>query len=119
MFGKSMDLGAKRDFTDAFMFYVVHLAILVGFSTVLFHFLGMAGIVSNAGDFFAGGKMHTLVGSLFVLWLGGSILAKRNMTSDILSVVVLMAGLYLAWTSSVILGLVPIALLTTMGHNNK
>ncbi len=110
-----MDLGVKRDFVDAFMFYVVHLVILVGFSTVLFHFLGMAGVTGDAGEFFAGGKMHTLVGSLFVLWLGGSILSKRGMTSDMMSVIVLMAGLYLAWTSSVILGLVPIALLTTMG----
>ena len=117
MFGKSMDLGTKKDFNDAFIFYVVHLAILVGFSTVLFHVLGAAGIVSNVGDFFAGGKIHTIVGSLFILWLGGSILARRGMTGDMMSVIILMAGLYLAWTSSVILGLVPIALLTTMGGN--
>lgn len=117
MFGKTMDLGAKRDFMDAVWFYFAHLVVVVGLSTVLFHFLSMAGMVDGVGGFFEGGEMYTLIGSLFVLWLGGSILAKRGMTSDFLGIVVVMAGLYLAWTTSVILGLVPIALLTTMGHN--
>lgn len=115
MFGKSMDLTAKRDMTGAFMFFVAHLVVLVGVSSVLVHFLGMVGMVEGGAGFFEGGEVHTLIGSLFVLWLGGMVLSKRGMTSDTMSIIVVAVGLYLAWTSSVILGLVPIALLTTMG----
>jgi len=115
MFGKSMDVGAKRDMREAVEFYFVQLMLIVGFSTVLFHFLGMAGVVHNVGGFFEGGEMNRMIGTLFVLWLGGSVLAKRSLTNDILSVVVLMAGVYLSWTGNVVMGMVPVALLTTMG----
>ncbi len=114
MFGKSLDLGAKRDFMGAFMFFVAHLMILVGVATVAVHFLAMAGMVDGSGSFFAGGETYTLISSLFVLWLGGSILAKRGMTNDMMSIIIVMIALYLAWTTSAILGLVPIALLTTI-----
>ncbi len=114
MFGNSLDLGAKRDFMSAFMFFVAHLMVLVGVSTVLVHFLGMVGVVEGGGSFFAGGETYSLIGSLFVLWLGGSVLAKRGLTSDTMSIIIVMIGLYLAWTSGAILGLVPIALLTTI-----
>ena len=115
MFGNSLDLGVKRDMSGAFMFFVAHLMVLVGVSTVLVHFLGMAGLVEGGGSFFGGGETFTLISSLFVLWLGGSILAKRGLTSDIMSIIIVMIGVYLAWTSGAILGLVPIALLTTIG----
>lgn len=116
MFGKTLDLAAKRDFVGALGFFVAHLVILVGASSVLVHFLGMVGVVDGSiGGFFEGGEVHTMIGSLFVLWLGGMVLAKRGMTSDIMSIIIVGVGLYLAWTSSVILGLVPIALLTTIG----
>ncbi len=114
MFGNS-DVGAKRDVMGAVMFYVAQLILLAGLSTVLVHFLGMAGVVESAGSFFEGGEIHTLIGSIFVLWLGGSILVKRGATNDIMSILIVAAGVYLAWDSSVLLGLVPVALLTTMG----
>lgn len=115
MFGNSLDLGAKRDMMGALMFFVAHLMVLVGVSTVLVHFLGMVGLVDGGGSFFGGGETFTLISSLFVLWLGGSVLAKRGLTSDIMSIIIVMIGVYLAWTSGAILGLVPIALLTTIG----
>ena len=115
MFGNSLDLGAKRDFMGALMFFVAHLMVLVGVSTVLVHFLGMVGMVEEGGSFFGGGHTFTLISSLFVLWLGGSVLAKRGLTSDIMSIIIVMIGVYLAWTSGAVLGLVPIALLTTIG----
>jgi hypothetical protein len=115
MFGKSLDLGAKRDMMGAVMFFFAHLMILVGVSTVLVHFLGMVGVVEGAGGFFDGGETFTLISSLFVLWLGGSILAKRGSTSDMMSIIIVMIGVYLAWTSGAIMGLIPIALLTTIG----
>jgi len=113
MFGSS-DVGAKRDVMGAVMFYVAQLIALAGLSTVLVHFLGMAGVVEGGGNFFEGGHVYTLIGSIFALWLGGTILAKRGATNDIMSVLVVAAGVYLAWTSGVMLGLIPIALLTTM-----
>ena len=115
MFGKSLDLGVKRDAMGAVGFFFAHLVVLVGLSSVLVHFLGVAGVVDGAGGFFEGSHVHTMIGSFFTLWLGGMILQKRGMTNDIISVLVVVAGVYLAWTSSVMLGLVPIALLTTMG----
>lgn len=116
MFGSS-DVGAKRDVMGAVMFYVAQLIALAGLSTVLVYFLGMAGVVKDAGNFFDGGHVHTLIGSIFTLWLGGSILAKRGATNDIMSVLVVAAGVYLAWTSGVMLGLIPVALLTTMSSS--
>jgi hypothetical protein len=113
MFGSS-DVGAKRDVMGAVMFYAAQVIALAGISTVLVYVLGMAGVVKDGGNFFDGGHVHTLIGSVFTLWLGGSILAKRNATSDIMSVLVVAVGVYLAYTSNVMLGLVPIALLTTM-----
>ena len=116
MFGSS-DVSAKRDVTGAVLFYVAQLIALAALSTVLVHFLGMAGVVENAGNFFEGGHVYTLIGSIFTLWLGGSILAKRGATSDTMSVLVVAVGVYLAWTSGVMLGLIHIALLTTMSSS--
>ncbi len=100
----------------AVMFYAAQVSALAGISTVLVYVLGMAGVVKDGGNFFDGGHTHTLIGSVFTLWLGGTILAKRGATSDIMSVLVVAVGVYLAYTSNVMLGLVPIALLTTMSN---
>ncbi|MCB1556518.1 MAG: hypothetical protein KDJ15_04305 [Alphaproteobacteria bacterium] len=116
MFGKTLDLGVKHDFMGAFLFYLTHLVLLVGLSTVTVFVLGHVGLIDGTvGTFFEGGHVHTVIGSLFVLWLGGTILHKKDLTGDMMSVLVVMVGLFLAWTTSVLLGLVPIALLTTMG----
>lgn len=116
MFNKSLDLTVKHDSIGGVMFYLVHLVLLTGLSTILVYFLGTAGIIEGGvGTFLEGGEIHTLIGSLFVLWLGGSILHHRGLTSDLFSVIIVAAGIYLAWTSGAILGLIPIALLTTLG----
>jgi hypothetical protein len=115
MFGKYLDMSAKRDMVGGFSFFLAHLVILVGISSVLMHFLSMIGMVDgSAGSFFEGGETYTLIGTLFTMWLGGMVLTKRGLTSDTMSIIIVMAGVYLAWTSSVVLGLVPIALLTTI-----
>ena len=114
MFG-NVDVGAKRDVMGAVTFYVTQLIVLAGISTVLVHFLGMAGVVENAGGFFEGGETYTLIGTMFTLWLGGSILSKRGATNDLTSFVIVAAGVYLAWTSGIMMGMIPIALLTTLG----
>lgn len=114
MFGKSMDLGAKRDVVGAVVFFLANLVVVAGLSTVLVHFFGMTGIVTASGSFFDGGAVYTTIGTLFTLWLGGMVLTKRGMTNDIMSIIVVMIGVYLAYTQGIMLGLVPVALLTTM-----
>lgn len=114
MFGKYFDVGEKRDFGSAFMFFVMNLVLLVGLSSVFVHFFGFTGWVENSASFFEGSQVHTIIGSLFVLWIGGMIVSKRGMTANFIAILMVIAGLYLAWSFSVILGLVPIALLTTM-----
>lgn len=115
MFGKYMDFTAKRDVMGAAMFFVAHLVVLAGLSSVLVHFMGMAGMAEGSGNFFDGGGMHHMVGTAFVVWLGGSVLAARKATNDIMSILIVAAGVYFAWTSGAVMGLVPIALLTTIG----
>jgi hypothetical protein len=114
MFGKSMDLTAKRDMMGAVAFFFANLVAVAGLSTVLVHFFGIAGVIEASGSFFEGGSVYTTIGTLFTLWLGGMVLTKRGLTSDIMSIIVVMVGVYLAFTSGIMLGLVPIALLTTM-----
>jgi hypothetical protein len=114
MFGKILDVGHHRTTWDAVVFYFISLTLMVGISTTLVHFLGMAGVVDNTGSFFGGGEVYTLIGTVLTLLVGGLILSARNLTSDLFSVLVIAVGVYLAYTSSVMIGLVPIALLTTI-----
>ena len=114
MFGKILDVGHHRTTTEAVWFYFLSLTLMVGISTTLIHFLGLAGVVDGTGSFFGGGEIYTLVGTVLTLMVGGLILSGRNLTSDIFSVLVVGVGVYLAYTSSVMIGLIPVALLTTI-----
>ena len=114
MFGKILDVGHHRTTWDAVVFYFISLTLMVGVSTTLVHFLGMAGVVDGGGSFFGGGEIYTLIGTVLVLMISGLILTGRNLTSDIFSVLVVGVGVYLAYTSSVMIGLSPVALLTTL-----
>ena len=114
MIGKILDVGHVRSTMGAFWFYVLSLVLLVGISTTLVHFLGMVGVVDGGGTFFAGSEIHTLIGSLFVLMVSGMILTHRKMTSDIFAVLLTVVAIYLAYTTSIMLGLIPVAILTTI-----
>jgi hypothetical protein len=114
MFGKILDVGHHRTTWDAVVFYFISLTLMVGISTTLVHFLGMAGVVDGTGSFFGGGEIYTLIGTVMTLMVGGLILSGRNLTSDLFSVLVVAVGVYLAYTSSVMIGLIPVALLTTI-----
>ena len=114
MIGKILDVGHVRSTTGAFWFYVLSLTLLVGISTTLVHFLGLAGIVDGGGTFFGGSDIHTLIGSVFVLGVSGMILSHRKLTSDIFAVLLTVVGVYLAYTTDVMLGLIPVAILTTI-----
>ncbi len=114
MFGKILDVHTHRSTTDAVWFYFIALTLMVGISTTLVHFLGLVGVVDGGGTFFGGGEIYTLIGTVLTLMIGGLILTGRNLTSDIFSVLVVGVGVYLAYTSSVMIGLIPVALLTTL-----
>lgn len=114
MFGKILDVGHHRTTWDAVVFYFISLTLMVGISTTLVHFLGMAGVVDGSGSFFGGGEIYTLIGTVMTLMIGGLILSGRNLTSDLFSVLVVAVGVYLAYTSNVMIGLIPVALLTTI-----
>lgn len=114
MFGKILDVTHHRSTTEAVWFYFLSLTLMVGISTTLVHFLGMAGVVDTTGSFFGGGEVYTLIGTVLVLMISGLILSGRNLTSDIFSVLVVGVGVYLAYTTSVMIGLIPVALLTTI-----
>lgn len=116
MFGflKSLDVTKTHSTTDAVWFYVTALILLVGFSTVLGHVLHMMGVVDTIGSFFDGGHIHTLIGTGFILVLSSMILSGRKLTGDLFSILLVGVGVYLAFTSSVLLGMIPVALLTTL-----
>jgi len=114
MIAKILDVGHVRSTMGAMMFYVTSLVLLVGISTTMVHFLGMVGVVESGGTFFSGGEIHTLIGSVFVLLLSGMILTHRKMTSDFFAVLLVGVGVYLAYTTGVMLGLIPVAILTTI-----
>lgn len=118
MFGKMLDVTTTRSTTDAVWFYLTSLVLLVGFSTVLGHVLGMVGVVDVVGSFFDGGHIHTLIGTGFVLVLSSLILTGRKLTSDLFSILLVGIGVYLSYTTNVMLGMIPVALLTTL-HSTK
>lgn len=112
MFGKVISINQKT-VTDAIMFYIVQTVILVGISTTLAYVLGMMGVVETTGSFFEGGSFYTMIGTAFVLLLSSGIVMSKGLSSDIFSIIIAVAGIYLAWTSGVLLGLIPVALLST------
>lgn len=116
MFGRILDVNSTRSTTDAVWFYITSLVLLVGLSTVIVQVLSMTGIISGVGSFFAGGHIHTLIGTGFVLVLSSLILTGRKMTSDLFSILLVAVGVYLAYTTNVMLGMIPVALLTTLNH---
>lgn len=118
MFGRLMDMNVTttRSTTDAVWFYISSLILLVGFSTVLVHVLSSIGIVSGVGGFFEGGNVNTIIGTGFVLVLSSLILTSRKITNDLFSILLVAVGVYLSYTTSVMLGMIPVAILTTLNH---
>lgn len=115
MIDKILDVGNVRSTVGAFWFYVLSVVMLVGISTTLLHFLGMVGIVDGTTtSFFSGSHLHTLIGSIFTLFVSGLILTHRKLTGDIFAVLLTVVAVYLAYTTDVMLGLIPVAILTTI-----
>lgn len=119
MFGflKSLDVTKTHSTTDAVWFYITGLILMVGFTTVLGHIMHLMGIVETVGSFFDGGHVYTMLGTGFVLIVSSLILTGRKLTGDLFSILLVGIAVYLSYTTSLMLGMVPVALLTTLSHD--
>ena len=114
MIDKILDVGHVRSTSGAFWFYILSVVILVGISTTLLHVLGMVGVVDSSASFFSGSMMHTYIGSVFTLFVSGLLLTHRKLTSDIFAVLLTVLAVYLSYKVDIMLGLIPVAILTTI-----
>ncbi len=112
MFGKTMNFDSKRVW-DAFTYYIVQTVVLVGIATTLVYALGMFGVVDGGGSFFEGGETYTMIGTAFVLLLSSGLLFSKGLSNDLLAFAVTILAVYLAWDHSVMMGMIPVALLST------
>lgn len=118
MFNKLTDLSIHRDITGAIGFYLFSIVVLAGVSTVLGHVLGTIGLIEGSvGSFFDGGSVHVLIGSLFTLLLSTLILKSKGLTSDLLSILLVITGVGLAHEVSLLVGLIPVAYLTVLKNS--
>ncbi len=115
MFTHVTNLAQKRSITDAVIFYLFHTVLLVGLSTFLGHYLVTFGVIDGTvTDFFTGGEIHTLIGTGWVMILSSMILSGKKLTNDMMSVIIALVGIYLAYTVNVMLGIVVVSYLTTL-----
>jgi hypothetical protein len=116
MFNHITNLAHTRSITGAFGFYLFYTILLVGLSTFLGHYLVTLGIIDGTvGNFFDGGEIHTLIGTGWVMILSSMVLSGKKLTSDLMSVIIALVGIYLAYTVNVMLGMVVVSYLTTLG----
>lgn len=116
MFNHITNLAQTRSITGALGFYLFHTILLVGISTFLAHYLVTLGMVDGTvSGFFEGGEIHTLIGTGWVMILSSLVLKGKNLTNDLMSVIIAFVGIYLAYTVNVMLGMVVVAYLTTLG----
>ncbi|MBL4804641.1 MAG: hypothetical protein JKY71_07225 [Alphaproteobacteria bacterium] len=117
MFSHLTNLAHTRSITGAIGFYLFHIVLLVGLSTFLGHYLVTLGVIDGTvGSFFDGGSIHTMIGAIWTLVLGSTILHGKKMTNDVMSVVIMFLGVYLAYEVNVMLGMVVVSYLTTLGN---
>lgn len=116
MFGHITNLAHTRTITQAVGFFLFYTVLLVGLSTFLGHYLVTLGMIDvTVGSFFDGGTVHTMIGAGWTLILSSLILQGKKLTGDIMSVVIALIGVYLAYTVNVMLGMVVVGYLTTLG----
>jgi len=112
MFGKTLSFDSKRVW-DALTYYIVQMIVLVGVSTVLVYALGMFGVVDGGGSFFEGGETYKLIGTAFVLLIASGILYSKGLSNDMFAFALTVLAIYLAWDTSVMLAMIPVALMST------
>ena len=115
MLGKMLDVTTTRStLMEAVGFYILSTVIMVGLSTTMVHVLGLVGVVGGVGGFFEGGSLHTMIGTGFVLVLSSLVVTGKKLTDDLFSILLVVLSVYLSYNVHIGLGLVPVALLTTM-----
>lgn len=113
MLNKITDTTKTHDIMGSIWFFVGMSVIVLGLTTLTGHVLSALGVGGDViSGIFGGVGITTIIGTLFVLMTGGSIVHHKKLTGDILSVVVLLTGVYLSFTTSVFLGLVLVSYLT-------
>ena len=116
MFTNVTNLAHTRNITGAIGFFIFYTILVVGLSTFLGHYMSVFGIIDGTvGSFFDGGTIHTLIGTFWVLVLSSMVLAGKKLTSDLMSVIISLIGVYLAYTVDVLVGMVVVSYLTTLG----
>ena len=116
MFSHLTNLAQTRSIAGAAGFFLFHVILLVGLSTFLGHYLVALGVIDGSvGSFFDGGSIHTMIGAGWTLILSSMVLSGKKLTNDIMSVLIALIGVYLAYTVNVMLGMVVVAYLTTLG----
>jgi|GEM_PF-1618362 len=115
MFGKITDLAMVRSLSESIVFYVGMSIFLVGLTTLTGNVLGTIGVGSTViGGIFGGVGLATIIGTFFVLGLSGSIISHKRLSGDLLTVLLTVLAVYLAYTTSVFLGLLFVAYMTTL-----
>ena len=115
MFNKITDLTKTRSITDSLIFFVGMSVILLGLTTLTGNVLGSIGVAGGViSGIFGGIGLSTVIGTLFVLISGGTIVHHKKLSGDILSVIVTVGAVYLSYTTSVFLGLLLVSYLTTV-----
>lgn len=113
MLHKITDTTKTHDIMGSIWFFVGMSIILLGVTSLVGHVLGAIGVGGDViSGIFGGVGISTIIGTLFVLMTGGSIVHHKKLSGDLISVVVLLTGVYLSFTTSVFLGLVLVSYLT-------
>ena len=116
MFTHITNLAHTRSITQASGYFLFYTILLVGLSTFLGHYLVSFGVVDGTvGSFFEGGDLHKLIGAGWTMILSSMVLSGKKMTNDMMSVIIAVVGIYLAYTVNVMLGMVVVSYLTTLG----
>ena len=115
MFSNVTNFSHVCSITGAVGFYLFFTVLLVGLSTFIGHYMGEIGLLQGTvTSFFEGGGVHTMIGTGWVLFLSGMILSHKGLTNDMMSVILTVVGIYLAYTTNVLLGMIVVAYLTTL-----
>lgn len=115
MLHKITDITKTHDIMGSIWFFVGMSIIVLGLTTLTGHVLSAVGVGGDViGGIFGGVGISTIIGTLFVLFSGGSIVHHKKLSGDTLSVIVLLTGVYLSYTTSVFLGLLLVSYLTTV-----
>lgn len=113
MLDKITDTTKTHDIMGSIWFFTGMSVIVLGLTTLIGSVLTTVGVSGDViGGIFGGVGLSTIIGTLFVLITGGSIVHHKKLSGDILSVIVLLTGVYLSFTSSVFLGLALVSYLT-------